>query len=79
MLSVQIKKGLESLYKKVEKHFTDEEGLLQVVWRGIQEEFTKRFRRYGELIAICYPESSTRLEFTMEELLGYFSELARTH
>ncbi|TPX63540.1 hypothetical protein SpCBS45565_g06534 [Spizellomyces sp. 'palustris'] len=75
----EIKKGLESLYKRVEKHYTDEEGLLQVVWRGIQEEFTKRFRRYGELIMICYPETSTRLEFTMDELLGYFSELARAH
>ncbi|TPX59726.1 hypothetical protein PhCBS80983_g02258 [Powellomyces hirtus] len=75
----EIKKSLEALYKRVEKHYTDEEGLLQVIWRGIQDEFSKRVRRYGELIAICYPETSTRLEFTMEELLGYFSELARAH
>ncbi|KAI8826808.1 exocyst complex component Sec3-domain-containing protein [Fimicolochytrium jonesii] len=75
----EIKKGLESLYKKVEKHFTDEEGLLQVVWRGIQEETAKRYKRYGELIELCYPETVTKLEFTMDELLGYFSELARAH
>ncbi|KAJ3159822.1 Exocyst complex component 1 [Geranomyces michiganensis] len=75
----EIKKSLESLYKRVEKHYTDEEGLLQVIWRGIQDEFFKRVRRYGELIAICYPESSIRLEFTMDELVGYFSELARAH
>ncbi|KAJ3151312.1 Exocyst complex component 1 [Geranomyces variabilis] len=75
----EIKKSLESLYKRVEKHYTDEEGLLQVIWRGIQDEFFKRVRRYGELIAICYPESSIRLEFTLDELVGYFSELARAH
>ncbi|CAG8567139.1 5970_t:CDS:10, partial [Diversispora eburnea] len=34
----EIKKGLESLYKRVDKHFTEEEGLLQVVWRSIEEE-----------------------------------------
>ncbi|KAJ3295740.1 Exocyst complex component 1 [Borealophlyctis nickersoniae] len=75
----EIKKGLELLYKRVVKHYTDEEGLLQVVWRGIQEEVTRRLRRYEDIIAQCYPETSIRLEFTMDELLGYFSELARAH
>ncbi|KAI9092400.1 exocyst complex component Sec3-domain-containing protein [Phlyctochytrium arcticum] len=75
----EVKKGLETLYKRVEKHYTDEEGLLQVVWRGIQEECAKRIRRYEELIGICYPEVPSKLEFSMEELLGYFSELARAH
>lgn len=27
----EVKKGLESLYKKVEKHLSDEENLLQVI------------------------------------------------
>ncbi|KAK6096096.1 hypothetical protein MT418_003971 [Batrachochytrium dendrobatidis] len=75
----EVKKGLEALYKRVDKHFTEEEGLLQVVWRGIQEEFTRQLRRYEELIAKCYPEVSVRLDFTMEELLGFFSELAQAH
>jgi hypothetical protein len=75
----EIKKGLESLYKRVDKHFTEEEGLLQVVWRGIQEEFCMQFRKYEELIAKCYPEVSVRLDFTMKELLQYFSELALSH
>ncbi|KAJ3042939.1 Exocyst complex component 1 [Rhizophlyctis rosea] len=75
----EIKKGLEALYKRVDKHFPDEEGLLQVVWRGIQEEFMKRTRRYEDILAQCYRESGIKLEFTMDELLGYFSELARTH
>ncbi|KAL2918232.1 hypothetical protein HK105_202159 [Polyrhizophydium stewartii] len=75
----EVKKSLEALYKRVDKHFTEEEGLLQVVWRGIQEEFTRQLRRYEELIAKCYPEVSVRLDFTMDELLGFFSELARDH
>ncbi len=53
------------LYKRVDKHFTEEEGLLQVVWRGIQEEFARQVRRYEELMAKCYPEISIRLEFTI--------------
>ncbi|KAI8900951.1 exocyst complex component Sec3-domain-containing protein [Globomyces pollinis-pini] len=75
----EIKKGLEALYKRVDKHFSEEVGLLQVIWRGIQEEFTRQLRKYEELIAKCYPEISIRLDFTMDELLGYFSELAQAH
>jgi exocyst complex component 1 len=60
-----IKKSLEILYKRVDKHFTEEEGLLQVAWRGIQEEFTRLLRKYEDLIAKCYPESNIRLDFTM--------------
>ena len=63
-----MKKGLEALYKRVDKHFTEEEGLLQVVWRGIQEEFTRQLRRYEELIAKCYSDTTIRLEFTMVSL-----------
>ncbi|ORY45273.1 hypothetical protein BCR33DRAFT_784670 [Rhizoclosmatium globosum] len=74
----EIKKGLEQLYKRVEKSFTDEDGsLLQVVWRGIQEAFAKSLKRYEELIALCYPDTGLRVEFTMDDLLGYFSELAQ--
>ncbi|KAJ3329805.1 hypothetical protein HDU76_007107 [Blyttiomyces sp. JEL0837] len=76
----EIKKGLEQLYKRVEKHFSDEVGgLLQVVWRGIQSEYTKQLKRYEELIALCYSESGLKIELTMEDLLSYFSELARMH
>ena len=67
------------MYKRVDRHYTEEEGLLQVVWRGIQEEFCKQIRRYDELIGKCYPESNIRLEFTLDELLGYFSDLAASH
>lgn len=75
----EVKKSLELLYKRVDKHFSEEEGLLRVSWRGIQEEMTRNLRRYEDLIAKCYPESNIRLDFTMDELLEYFSEMAKTH
>ncbi|KAI9327547.1 exocyst complex component Sec3-domain-containing protein [Obelidium mucronatum] len=85
----EIKKGLEQLYKKVEKSFTATEeeagtnshsgSLLQVVWRGIQEACAKNLKRYEELIALCYSDTGLKVEFTMDDLLGYFSELAQNH
>ncbi|KAJ3219492.1 Exocyst complex component 1 [Dinochytrium kinnereticum] len=75
----EIKKGLEQLYKRVDKHFTDEEGLLQVVWRGIQQEFTRQVKRYEEIISLCYADSGIRIDFSVDDLLGYFSDMAKMH
>jgi hypothetical protein len=74
-----LKKSLEILYKRVDKHFTDEEGLLQVVWRGIQEEFIRLHVHFESLITKCYPGCEAKLAFSIENLLGYFSEIARNH
>ncbi|KAJ3006322.1 UNVERIFIED_CONTAM: hypothetical protein HDU68_004153 [Siphonaria sp. JEL0065] len=84
----EIKKGLEQLYKRVEKSLTEEDStsassnsgsLLQVIWRGIQEACAKNLKRYEELIALCYPDTGLKVEFTMDDLLGYFSEIAQNH
>ncbi|KAL4211949.1 exocyst complex component Sec3-domain-containing protein [Rhizopus microsporus] len=73
----EIKKSLEQLYKRVDKHFSEEEGLLQVVWRGIQEEFIQQHERMESLIRQCYPDAGVHLEFTIQDLLDMMSELAR--
>ncbi|KAG0167424.1 hypothetical protein DFQ30_006068 [Apophysomyces sp. BC1015] len=73
----EIKKSLEVLYKRVDKHFSEEEGLLQVVWRNIQEEFIQQHEKMEELIKKCYPDARVHLEFTIQDLLGMMSELAR--
>lgn len=73
----EIKKSLEQLYKRVDKHFSEEEGLLQVVWRGIQEEFIQQHERMENLIRQCYPDVGIHLEFTIQDLLDMMSELAR--
>lgn len=68
---------MEQLYKRVDKHFSEEEGLLQVVWRGIQEEFIQQHEKMEDLIQKCYPDARVHLEFTIQDLLNMMSELAR--
>lgn len=75
----EVKKGLENLYKKVEKHLCEEENLLQVVWRAMQEEFLSQIAQVEEYISRCYPGSMITLDFTIEEILNFFSEIARSH
>lgn len=74
-----VKRGIESLYKKVEKHLSEEGNLLQVVWRAMQEEFIRQYKMLEELIQQCYPGSMITLEFTIEDILNYFSEIAQSH
>eukprot|EP00058_Branchiostoma_floridae_P002296 XP_002587784.1 hypothetical protein BRAFLDRAFT_92229 [Branchiostoma floridae] len=75
----QVKKGLESLYKKVEKHLCEEENLNQVVWRSMQEEFISQYKHFEDLIKRCYPESGITLEFTITDILQFFSDIAQSH
>ena len=75
----EVKKGLENLYRKVEKHLCEEENLLQVVWREMQGEFIAQYICIEELIQRCYPDSMVTLEFTIQEILDFFSEIARSH
>lgn len=39
MCITAVRKSLHRLYRTVEKHLSEEGGLLQVVWRAMQEEF----------------------------------------
>ena len=75
----EVKKGLDSLYKKVERHLSEEEGLTQVVWRAMQEEFISQYKNVEDLIQRCYPGAQIALEFTINEVLEYFSDIARSH
>ncbi|XP_012272171.1 exocyst complex component 1 [Orussus abietinus] len=75
----EVKKGLENLYRKVEKHLCEEENLLQVVWREMQGEFIAQYIHIEELIQRCYPDSMIALEFSIQDILEFFSEIARSH
>lgn len=74
-----VKKGLDSLYRKVEKHLSEEGNLLQVVWRAMQEEFIRQYKNLEDLIQQCYPGSLINLEFTIEDILQFFSDIAQSH
>ncbi|VDN90912.1 unnamed protein product [Brugia pahangi] len=75
----EIKKGLEQLYKKIEKHLTDDSPLLQVVWRNMQDEFLKQLKHYNEVMGQCYPNSRIDLEISIQDVLSYFSQFAMQH
>ncbi|KAG0237832.1 hypothetical protein BGW42_008453 [Actinomortierella wolfii] len=76
-----IRKDLSYLYKKVEKHFASdgEGGLVGIAWRGIEEEFIRQHNRFTRLIQTCYPDAGVSLDFTMQDLLGLFSDIAKQH
>ncbi|KAK2556010.1 Exocyst complex component 1 [Acropora cervicornis] len=65
----ELKKGLEQLYKKVEKHLCEEENLLQVVWHSMQDEFLQQYKTFDDLIQRCYPGSMINLEVTINDIL----------
>ncbi|XP_054735089.1 exocyst complex component 1-like isoform X1 [Anastrepha obliqua] len=75
----EVKKGLENLYKKVEKHLCEEENLLQVVWHAMQEEFIAQYNFLEERIQKCYAGAMITLEFNIQDILNFFSDIARSH
>jgi len=75
----EVRYGLDKLYKKVERHLCEEEGLIQVVWREMQDEFIQQYKCIEDLIQRCYPGAQVSLDFTIENVLEYFSDIARSH
>ena len=75
----EVRKGLDNLYKKVERHLCEEENLIQVVWRAMQEEFIQQYKCIEDLIQRCYPGAQIALDFTINDVLDYFSDIARSH
>ncbi|KAF7634516.1 Sec3-PIP2_bind domain-containing protein [Meloidogyne graminicola] len=75
----EVKKGLENLYKKIEKHLSNDSLLLQVVWRQMQEEFLNQIKNYQQLISKCYLGSKIELEVGIDDILKFFSEIAQKH
>ncbi|XP_052794557.1 exocyst complex component 1-like isoform X2 [Mya arenaria] len=75
----EVKKSLDHMYKKLEKHLSEEENLYQVVWLSMQNEFMKQYNTYTDLINLCYPDSNINLEFTVDNVLEFFSNIAQSH
>nr|XP_046156498.1 exocyst complex component 1-like isoform X4 [Oncorhynchus gorbuscha] len=75
----EVKKGLDNLYKKMDKHLCEEESLLQVVWHSMQDEFIRQYKHFEGLIGRCYPGSGITMEFTIGDMLEYFSSIAQSH
>ncbi|KAH9489273.1 Exocyst complex component 1 [Bulinus truncatus] len=75
----EVKKNLEHLKKKVEKQLCEEENLIQVVWHEMQDLFINQYKYYDSLMKKCYPDTNITLEFTIENVLQYFSDIAQSH
>ena len=77
--SCQVKKGLEKLYRKVEKDLCEEEGMLQVVWGNIQNAFMRQCQHFKGLIDLCYPDSNMTFEFSLVDIEEFFSTAQHSH
>merc|ERR1719391_2013808 len=77
-ISYQLQFSKQEL-KKVVKHLSEEESLLQVVWHHMQEEFIRQYKYIEDLLQRCYPGAQICLDFTMEDILEYFSGIAMHH
>ena len=53
--------------------------VFQVVWREMQSEFIAQYTYIEERIQRCYPDSMVTLEFTVQDILDFFSEIAQSH
>ena len=77
-----IKRYIDTLYKRVEKHFStaDEEtgsvsqtdGALPGVWSACEEETVSSAQRFEELINQCYGSSGVSLEFSVTDIKSAF-------
>lgn len=45
----------------------------------MQEEFLQQYKNIEELIQRCYPGAMIALEFSMQDILVFFSEIAQSH
>ncbi|OUC39599.1 hypothetical protein D917_04727 [Trichinella nativa] len=75
----EVRRGIEQLYDTTEQHLSDEKHLLQVIWRNVQNEFIRQYKKYEHLINTCYPNSNIQMEFSLDDLLSCLSEIARQH
>ncbi|NXA12874.1 EXOC1 protein, partial [Sapayoa aenigma] len=71
----EVKRALETLYRKIHKHLSPEENLLPVVWLSMEREFIRQYQEFEDLIQRCYAGSGIAMDFSMEDLLSYFSSI----
>lgn len=61
------------------KHVLAHVRFLQVVWHSTQDEFIRQYKHFEDLIGRCYPGSGITMEFTIQDMLEYFSSIAQSH
>jgi hypothetical protein len=75
---VQVKKGLEAAYRRIERQLCSEEAMLEPVWDLYQTMYLKQTKRYADLIAQCFPNSQLRLEFDTADVAPLFEVIGKS-
>lgn len=86
-----MRRNIDALYKRVEKHFslaseqpgggpavTEEGSALKDVWTACQDEMVRETEKYARLIAQCYESTGVTLEFTAGDVEQYFRTARRS-
>ncbi|NWS35242.1 EXOC1 protein, partial [Polioptila caerulea] len=73
----EVKRVLEPLYRTIHKSLSPEENLAVTggVWQPMEQEFIQQYQEFEELIQRCSVGAGITLDFTMEDLLSYFSSI----
>lgn len=76
----EVQKGLEEMYRRIEKHASEpDSSLMEVVWRAMQQEFVSQYEYIQGMIERCYPATNLSLTFTIDDVLRVFSDIAQSH
>lgn len=71
----EVRKNLEMVWIRVEKHFADDRSLRGVVWKALQEYFVGRSTSFAESIQKVYPGADVQLSYTVSDVMVCFSEI----
>ena len=76
----EVRKGLEEMYRRIEKHaYEPKSNLIEVIWHGMQTEFLSQYKAIQSMIERCYPSTNLSLTFTIDDVLQVFSDIAQSH
>lgn len=76
----EVRKGLEEMYRRIEKHaYEPNSNLIEVIWHAMQTEFLYQYKAIQGMIERCYPSSNLSLTFTIDDVLQVFSDIAQSH
>lgn len=76
-----VRRHVDALFKRVEKHYTDEDlpaksaVLLKAVWMACEVEMVKCTERFVKIIALCYKDAlggSAGLEYSVQDVEAAF-------
>ena len=73
----EVRKSLEMVFARVQKHFADDKQLQQVVWRAVQDEFVRDSTAFADYIARVYPGTDLQLGYSVADAMACFADIAR--